>query len=253
MSNKEHSIQRASNDVDLGLFDSIRKAADYYDVPKSTVAYRRAGRPSIAETERISQRLSKQEEKVLIQYFQDLQRQHLCPNYAQIRRMVTKLLQNKGDKNRLGKHYVERLIARHPELKTRRNRQMDIKRLIALDSGIIERFFAEFEHLCSMYGVKSQDIYNINETGFQIGQTASKYVVFNPAMGRPVALISDNTQWVSIIECINTEKAIKPYLIFVGKSPKHYMFPQHKELPDVIWAFFSKGWTDKELTVDWLH
>ena len=84
-SDKEHLIQNASNDVDLGLFSSIRKATDYYNVPKSTVAYRRAGRPSIAETDRISQRLSKQEERVLIQYFRDLQRQHLCPNYAQIR------------------------------------------------------------------------------------------------------------------------------------------------------------------------
>ena len=39
MSNKEYSIQQASNDVDLGLFDSIRQTADYYDVSKSIVAY----------------------------------------------------------------------------------------------------------------------------------------------------------------------------------------------------------------------
>jgi hypothetical protein len=69
MSNKEHSIQQASNDVDTGLFSSIREASDYYDVPKSTVAHRRAGRLSVAEIDRSSQRLSKQEEKVLIQYF----------------------------------------------------------------------------------------------------------------------------------------------------------------------------------------
>ncbi len=253
MSNKEHLIQKASNDVDLGLFSSIRKAADYYDVPNSTVAHRRAGRPSVAETDRISQRLSKQEEKVLIQYIRDLQRQHLCPNYAQIRRMVVKLLQSKGDKIRLGKHYVQRLISRHPELKTRRNRQMDVKRLMALDSDVIKRFFAEFEHLRSTYAVESQDIYNMDETGFQIGQTASKYVVYDPAMGRPIAPTSDNTQWVTIIECMNTERAIKPYLIFVGKNPEHHMFSQNEELPDVIWAFSPKGWTDEELAVDWLH
>ena len=66
MSNKEHSIQKASNDVDLALFGSIRKAAAYHNVLKSTVAHRHAGRPSIAETDRISQRLLKQEEKVLV-------------------------------------------------------------------------------------------------------------------------------------------------------------------------------------------
>ncbi|KAF7509097.1 hypothetical protein GJ744_008324 [Endocarpon pusillum] len=83
MSNKEKSIQKASSDVELGLFSSIRKAADYYDVPNSTVAHRRAGRPSVAEADRISQT------------------QHLPPNYAQIRRMLVKLLQRKGDKIRL--------------------------------------------------------------------------------------------------------------------------------------------------------
>ena len=72
MSDQEQSIQQASNEVELGLFNSIRKAASYHNVPKSTVAYRRAGRLSVAETDRMIQCLLKQEEKVLIQYFWDL-------------------------------------------------------------------------------------------------------------------------------------------------------------------------------------
>ena len=63
--------------------------------------------------------------------------------------MVTKLLYSKGDKIQLGKHYVERLITRHSELKTRRNRHMDIKRMMALDSDVIERFFIKFKQLRS--------------------------------------------------------------------------------------------------------
>ncbi|ERF76576.1 hypothetical protein EPUS_05849 [Endocarpon pusillum Z07020] len=31
------------------------------------------------------------------------------------------------------------------------------------------------------------------------------------------------------------------------------MFPEHEELPDIIWAFSPKGWTDEELAVDWLR
>ncbi|ERF76577.1 hypothetical protein EPUS_05850 [Endocarpon pusillum Z07020] len=37
------------------------------------------------------------------------------------------------------------------------------------------------------------------------------------------------------------------------KAPEEHMFPQNKELPDVIWAFSPKGWTDEELATDWLH
>jgi len=72
MSNQEQSIQRALNELDMGLFGSIRESSEYHHVSKSTVAHRRAGRPSVAQTDRKSQRLSKEEEKVLIQYFRDL-------------------------------------------------------------------------------------------------------------------------------------------------------------------------------------
>jgi hypothetical protein len=147
MSNQEQSIQRALDELGIGLFPSIRQATEYHHVPKSTAAYRRAGRPSVAQTDRKSQRLSKQEEKVLIQYFRDLQRQNLCPNYPRIRRIISEILQNKGDHKTLGKHYVTRFIQRYPELKAGETRAVDVKRLTALDPTIVERFFTEFERL----------------------------------------------------------------------------------------------------------
>jgi hypothetical protein len=116
MSDHEDSVQRASNDIDLGLFSSARKAADYYGVGRSTVTHRRAGRDSVAKTDRKSQRLSNEEETVLIRHTQDLQQQNLCLNYPQLRTLVVELLQNKGDKEPLGKNYITRLIARNPEL-----------------------------------------------------------------------------------------------------------------------------------------
>jgi helix-turn-helix, Psq domain len=88
MSNKEQSIQRALNDVELDLSGSVRKAASHYPVIKSTLAHRRQGRDSIAILDRTSQRLSKEEEKVLLHYIRDLQRQNQCPNQAQIRRII---------------------------------------------------------------------------------------------------------------------------------------------------------------------
>jgi hypothetical protein len=69
MSNREQSIQRALNELEMSLFPPTHKVTEY--------PY--AGRLSVAQTDRKSQRLSKEEEKVLIQYFGDLQRQNLCP------------------------------------------------------------------------------------------------------------------------------------------------------------------------------
>jgi DDE superfamily endonuclease/Tc5 transposase DNA-binding domain len=201
-----------------------------------------------------SQRLSKEEEKVLIQYFQDLQRQDLCPNYPRIRRMISEILQNRGDHKTLGKHYVTRFLQRHPELKTGKTRAMDVKRLTALDPTIIERFFSEFERLRSEYSVEIDDIYNMDETGFQLSQTTANFVVYDPALGRPIAPAPEgNHQWATIIECVGINRAIKPYLIFIGKALEDHMFLKTEELPDIIWAFSPKGWIDNELAVDWLR
>jgi DDE superfamily endonuclease len=57
---------------------------------------------------------------------------------------------------------------------------------------------------------------------------------------------------VSIIECVSVQKAIKPYLIFTGKNPETNWFPPNKRLPDFIYAFSEKGWSNDELAVDWL-
>jgi DDE superfamily endonuclease len=111
----------------------------------------------------------------------------------------------------------------------------------------------EFERLQSDYNVEIEDIYNMDETGFQLGQTTTNFVVYDPAIGRPMAPTPKSNQWATIIECVGVNRAIKPYLIFIGKFPEDHMFPKTEELPDVIWAFSPKGWTDNELAVDWLR
>ena len=74
----------------------------------------------------------------------------------------------------------------------------------------------------------------MDETDFQIDQTTSNYVIFDSVISRSITSTSDNTQWVFTIECINTERVIKSYLIFVNKNSKNHMFLQNKELSNVI-------------------
>jgi hypothetical protein len=159
MSNREQSIQRALNELETGLFPPTHKVTEYPH----------AGRLSVARTDRKSQRLSKEEEKVLIQYFGDLQRQNLCPISLEFDELSPEILQNSGDHKTLRKHYVTRFIQRHPELKTGKTRAMGVKRLTALDPTIIVRFFTEFERLRSDYKVEIEDIYDLGETGLQLG------------------------------------------------------------------------------------
>ena len=253
MSNQEDNILQAVDDIRNRRYKSIRQCVAYYGVPRSTVASQLRGRKSKTEIDHKSQRFTVQEQKSIIQWINDLQRQHRSLNHAELRGLLENLLQKKGDFRPLGEHYITRFIRHHSELKSGFSRAMDVKRMTALDPDIVETFFAEFERLKTTYGVEMNDIYNMDETGFQMGQNHSECVIFNSSQGPPLCSTSDNTSWVSIIECISPSRAIQPYMIFQGRMPETGWFPSTWELPQFLYAFSDKGWTDDELAVDWLE
>lgn len=79
------------------------------------------------------------------------------------------LLRNKGDLRPLGKHFITCFIRRHSELKSGFSQALDAKRASALDIDIARSFFAEVRKLKAKYNVEIEDIYNMDETGFQMG------------------------------------------------------------------------------------
>jgi helix-turn-helix, Psq domain len=91
-SKQEEEIQKALNDLQENKFNSIKQAADYYNVLSSTLAHRVRGRRSKANIKRKSQRFTNEEEKVLVQWIKDLQRQRISLNYATIRLILQNLL-----------------------------------------------------------------------------------------------------------------------------------------------------------------
>ena len=241
MSYKEQNVQNALNDFHNKRFRSIRQSALYNGVAPATVAYRIGGRKSNAKKERKNQRFTNQEEKSIVQWLSDLQKQHISLNYPHVRELLEHLLRKKGDKKELKIHYITRFVSRHSELKSGYSRTMNAIRLSALDSDIVEAFFAEFNRLQTTYKVALEDIYNMDETGFQMGQNQADYVVYNSTQGRPVEADSENTNWIIIIECITVNSSIKPYMIFKGKQPETNWLPPTEKLPDFIYAFSDKG------------
>jgi hypothetical protein len=79
-----------------------------------------------------------------------------------------------------------------------------------------------------MYDVAQEYIYNMDETGFQIGQNQADYVVYNFTQGRPVEEGSENTKWITIIECIAVKSSIKPYIILRANSQRQTGFLTQK-------------------------
>ena len=118
MADHEEDVQKAIQDVSTRRFRSIRQSAAFNGVSKATVAHRVQGRKAKASRELKSQRFTNQEEKSIIQWINDLQKQHISPNHIQIREILKNLLQNKGDFQPLGEHFITRFVCCHADLKS---------------------------------------------------------------------------------------------------------------------------------------
>lgn len=91
-----------------------------------------------------------------------------------------------------------------------------------------------------------------DEKGFMLGVSASaKVIVRSDTRNRFVTQAGDRS-WVTAIECVSASgKVLPPMIIFKGEKHLTKWYDRTTLLEARI-GISSKGWTDNELTLDWL-
>ena len=95
---------------------------------------------------------------------------------ADVRDMADKLLRERGG-DAVGKNWVDRLIQRTPELRTRWTRPYDRQRAACEDLAVIQPWFALVQSIKAKYSIVDNNIYNFNKSSFLIGKISSQLVV----------------------------------------------------------------------------
>ena len=101
------------------------------------------------------------------------------------------------------------------------------------------------------YGILEKDIYNMNETGFQMGVTSTAKVICGIKTKESHAKIlqSGNREWVTAIICINAVGwMLSPQIMFAAAN--HW---SHDLSDDYLISVNKNGWTTNELGVGWLQ
>jgi hypothetical protein len=103
------------------------------------------------------------------------------------------------------------------------------------------------------YGVIEADIYNFDETGFQMGViSTSKVVTSLERRGRLRTLQPGNREWVTVIQGINAKGwSIPPFIIFATKLHQKTWY-QCGLPPTWKIAVSENGWTNDELSLQWI-
>jgi hypothetical protein len=111
------------------------------------------------------------------------------PRVATVRQMASLLV---AEHSKLiapplvGQNWVRSFINRHDTLKSKYNRKYDYQRAQCEDPELIREWFQRVQRTVIEYGILKDDIYNFNETGFQMGViSTTKVVTGTDRAGRP--------------------------------------------------------------------
>jgi hypothetical protein len=197
---------------------SLRHAASIYRVPYSTLRRRQNGILAIRDTIPKSRKLSDLEEQIIVQFILDLDSRGFPPRLRFVEEMANSLLADRGA-SPVGKRWAHNFVKRQPELTIRFFRKYDYQRAKCEDATVIRNWFRLVQNTIAKYGIRSDNLWNFDETGFIMGIIASGMVVTgSERLGRPKSAQPGNREWITIIQTINAEgRVIPPFIIGAGQ------------------------------------
>ncbi|RAL66321.1 hypothetical protein DID88_005991 [Monilinia fructigena] len=223
----EEKIQNAIIALQLKEFKSIRKAAEYFEVPKSTLIARVAGRKSRTQSHEMAQILSNAEENTLVRWISRL----TITGFPATPMLVKEM----ADEIRLRRVQATNgsidSKKRHPELKTCYSRQLESNRAKEATPENIQAWFDAFRTRLIERKYELDDMYNMDETGFGVGTTQSTRIIVDSTQKSNWKVTASKQEWITAFECVNAAgKALSPMVIFKAQNTNSAWIPKDTHL-----------------------
>jgi hypothetical protein len=168
---------------------------------------------------------------------------------------MVNILRKTRDASRVGTRWAQRFLRRRPELKTRLNRAYDYQRALCEDPDIIQARFRLIANVVGKYGIRDEDIYNFDETGFALGKiTASIVVTSAERRGKAKKSQQGNREWVTAIVAINAAGwAVPPFLVVAGQYHLSTWYQDDTIPKDWAIAVSPNGWKNNDIGMDFIR
>ena len=230
---------------------SVRKIAQQYGLPKSSLHDRINGKKTRKEEHQRRQRLSPQEELAIVNWLLRLQAWGWPARIDLIREMAAELLKKKGDTQTLGIHWGLKFLGRHPQLKPAFITPHDQRRARGEDRQILDQWFTLYYKLKTEHSIDDSNIWSMGEKGFMQGAVGKESVIISRHQVKTYMTQPGHREWVSLIECGSLDgKIIKPWVIFKGRQQ---MKAWHEVFKNGHTAVSETGWSDNAVSLAWLQ
>ncbi len=250
---KEGRLNLAIQAYKQGQFQSPNAAAIAYDVPQRTFTRRLAGIQPKRGSRAPNRLLTINEEESLVDWILSMDRRGMPPRIATVGQMAGVLLARHHQLVVIGRNWASTFINNHEALKSKYNRKYDYQRAKCEDPELIRAWFQRIQATIAEYGILEDDIYNFDETGFQMGVIATaKVVTGSDRAGRPRTTQPGNREWVTIIETIGARGSLVPPLV-IFEAVMHQA-SWYNDLISLDWSIgvSENGWTNNKIGLHWL-
>jgi hypothetical protein len=189
MPNSKESNESIESRIQLAILElenvekpNIKAWARTKNLPYQRLLARYKGRASLSDRRPTGRLLDESQETALCRYIDYLDSIHLPPKRPAITAAANAILAGchtdpLTQPPTIGIHWLQRFLDRHPEYLSRRQRAMDIERKKCLDRQGARDWFNSYQETIARYGITSDDIWNFDETGFNIGVGRDQWII----------------------------------------------------------------------------
>jgi hypothetical protein len=120
--------------------------------------------------------------------------------------------------NDIGKEWVQRFLKRHSELASVRPRSIDAVRVKDTCPERLQRWFDDLETVLAEFNIKLENIYNMDESRFAIGEKEARRCIINAHIRKQFQAKPGRQEWVSVVECNCANGGVVPPLVILKRK-----------------------------------
>jgi hypothetical protein len=226
----------------------ISSVAREFGVDYQRLLRRVHGRPSRSGRQGVNNCLDKSQEQALISWIELLHRANAPPSAEEIGGTANEILERGGSDRRVGKNWPYRFLKRLPiDYSYNTQKIMEAERVDAERLPTIHEWYNQLDLLLQAYKIGPKNIYNFDETGFQLGQGKPQKVVTKHGKSAKPMPTGGIGETVTAVECIAADGwLMPPMILFAGTVHLESWFRDQPKLPDdYIIAMSSSGWNNE--------
>lgn len=204
---------------------SLYKVAQACEAPYATVKRRHDGTRTASEYNQSRQLLTQRQELVLEAHILFLSQMKCPPKPDYVCKLAGKIISTSGyiPTNK----WLDAFIRRSTFLIKNRNKHIDSPRIREGGEALITLFFDLLRYYIEKFEVQPHNIWNLDEVGFKIGETALNQFVVT-SRDAQYSQSNDSSELVTVLEVISAAGEVgDPLFIYKGEFLMRSWFPHH--------------------------